>query len=66
LLVLIRPTRYPYEELFFPPMTATREAAAKAAHLFHEIWRCANCGREFDDATRCCTHEAQCGTMTHC
>jgi len=47
-------------------MTTTLDAASKARSLFHEIWRCANCGREFADATRCCAHESQCGGMTHC
>ena len=47
-------------------MTATLDAASKTRALFHEIWRCAHCGREFDDATRCCAHESQCGGMTHC
>ena len=41
-------------------------ATSKSKSLFHELWTCRHCGREFHDATRCCTHEAQCGVMTHC
>jgi hypothetical protein len=40
--------------------------AATATSIFHEIWSCGRCGREFGDATACCAHEAQCGVMTHC
>jgi hypothetical protein len=47
-------------------MSAVLSTAAKAHYLFNEVWRCNECGREFDDATHCCAHEAQCGTMTHC
>ncbi|HEX7223278.1 MAG TPA: hypothetical protein VF231_08500 [Candidatus Limnocylindrales bacterium] len=47
-------------------MSVILKAADRAQHLFNEVWRCNECGREFDDATRCCTHEAQCGGMQHC
>ena len=47
-------------------MSAVLNADAKTRSLFHEIWKCGRCGREFTDATRCCAHESQCGHMTHC
>jgi len=47
-------------------MAVIAKTATKAQYLFNEYWRCGNCGREFDDATRCCAHEAQCGGMQHC
>ncbi len=47
-------------------MAVIAQSAPEAEHLFHESWTCGHCGREFDDATRCCAHEAQCGDMTHC
>jgi hypothetical protein len=48
-------------------LTAPVDRLAKAAlSMFDEVWKCGRCGREFGDATACCTHEAQCGVMTHC
>jgi hypothetical protein len=47
-------------------MSAVRRSAATAKSLYHEVWRCRLCNREFADATNCCAHEAQCGRMTHC
>ena len=29
--------------------------------IFHELWTCGSCGREFGDCTSCVTHEQQCG-----
>ena len=29
--------------------------------LYHEVWSCGHCGREFGDCTSCVTHEQQCG-----
>jgi hypothetical protein len=29
--------------------------------LFHELWTCGRCGREFGDCTSCVAHEQQCG-----
>jgi hypothetical protein len=29
--------------------------------LFHELWTCGSCGREFGDCTSCGAHEQQCG-----
>jgi hypothetical protein len=29
--------------------------------IFHELWTCGHCGREFGDCTSCVTHEQQCG-----
>ncbi len=34
--------------------------------IFHEIWTCGRCGREFTDCTSCVAHEEQCGDMTRC
>lgn len=47
-------------------MAVVAKAADKAHQLFNERWRCGHCGREFNDATHCCTHEEQCGGMTRC
>jgi hypothetical protein len=47
-------------------MSAVSSAAAKIQSLYHEVWRCGKCGREFHAATDCCAHEVQCGRMTHC
>ena len=46
-----------------PPTT---DKALKAQITFHEKWNCGSCGREFQDATSCCAHEAQCGGFSHC
>jgi hypothetical protein len=29
--------------------------------LYHELWTCGRCGREFGDCTSCVAHEQQCG-----
>lgn len=29
--------------------------------VFHELWTCGGCGREFGDCTSCVAHEQQCG-----
>lgn len=29
--------------------------------IFHEVWSCGHCGREFHDCTSCVAHEEQCG-----
>jgi hypothetical protein len=29
--------------------------------LYHELWTCGRCGREFGDCTSCVAHELQCG-----
>jgi hypothetical protein len=29
--------------------------------VFHELWSCGHCGREFHDCTSCVAHEEQCG-----
>ena len=29
--------------------------------LYHELWTCGQCGREFGDCTSCVAHEQQCG-----
>jgi hypothetical protein len=34
--------------------------------IFHEIWACGHCGREFLDCTSCVAHEDQCGGLTRC
>ena len=37
-----------------------------ARSLFHEVWTCRTCDRQFPDATSCCAHESQCGGLTRC
>jgi hypothetical protein len=37
-----------------------------ARSLFHEVWTCRTCDRDFPDATSCCAHESQCGGLTRC
>jgi hypothetical protein len=46
-------------------MSVVRRTAVKAQSLYHEVWHCGKCGREFADCTACCAHEAQCGSMSH-
>ena len=29
--------------------------------MYHELWTCGRCGREFGDCTSCVAHEQQCG-----
>ena len=48
--------------------TETSESATLASALphpmdsiYHELWTCGRCGREFGDCTSCVTHEQQCG-----
>jgi hypothetical protein len=38
----------------------------EARSLFHEVWTCRTCDRQFPDATSCCAHESQCGGLTRC
>jgi hypothetical protein len=42
---------------------ATFAAAMPSAldSIYHELWTCGRCGREFGDCTSCVTHEQQCG-----
>jgi hypothetical protein len=47
-------------------ITHIDRVATKVTSVFNEVWNCGRCGREFGDATACCAHEAQCGSMTHC
>jgi hypothetical protein len=47
-------------------MTQVMDTLKQVRSLYHELWTCAHCGRQFGDATACCTHEQQCGQMTHC
>jgi hypothetical protein len=47
-------------------MATIMNTVPKLYSLFHEVWRCGHCGREFADCTACCAHESQCGDMTRC
>jgi hypothetical protein len=53
-------------------MTETKDAVLSSAlpnvmdDIFHELWSCGVCGREFHDCTSCVAHEEQCGELTRC
>ena len=56
-----------YIETIRQTATARDERSDTAARsLFHEVWTCRTCDRNFPDATSCCAHESQCGGLTRC